>query len=722
MKRLWILVAWLVLLTGCRPPEPVPVTAAHLRLPEPEPVLTVEVSYVGNTCSPLFPDLSQDPIVAELLHGKLLETDREGSMLLHGLTGEARPYQGHSYEYDGLADCHITQEANGSAVLDIRLREGVLFSDGEAMDIDDVIFTMYILLDPTYDGSWSLSSLPIVGLKEYQAHMQPRLSLILSAGPDAYQSNPYYSESQYHTFWDAFWSAGERFAQQIVDYCAEAGHCAPGDVTAAATAWGYPLEAGATTADFFGAIVARRGLELGDQGINFESAGTSISQFLYDALGDAVHEFRQGVVTGASATHISGIQKTGSHSLRLQLTSLSPAMLCHLSFPIAPLHHDGQRALYDEQAHRFGFPKGDLSHPRSVTETVGLGPYRVAGDLNTLEANPYYWRGCPKISRLQFQQSDVQIATLDTLDSTPQDGTLRMVPNLGYGCVGINAKTVCVDGEPGSEASKNLRKALATVICVYRETAVEGYFGSRAHVIQYPISDASWAAPRAGEPGYQAAFSLDISGTPLYREGMTLPQRQSVALAAALEYLAAAGYTVEEGMVTASPAGASLEYEVLVGGGGTGDHPTYAALAAARDALAQIGITLTVTDEADFSLLSATVRSGNAELFAFAWETAQDPDMYQIYHSQGISNRTYGIQDPALDEKILQALGALDQSQRRSLYRECFSILAGWAVEIPVYQRQTGVLFSHVLSVHTVPNGLTPFYSWAREAHLLEYA
>ena len=38
--------------------------------------------------------------------------------------------------------------------------------------------------------------------------------------------------------------------------------------------------------------------------------------------------------------------------------------------------------------------------------------------------------------------------------------TSSLVDNLGYGYIGINASTVNVGGDPASDASKNLRRAL----------------------------------------------------------------------------------------------------------------------------------------------------------------------------------------------------------------------------------------------------------------------
>ncbi len=62
---------------------------------------------------------------------------------------------------------------------------------------------------------------------------------------------------------------------------------------------------------------------------------------------------------------------------------------------------------------------------------------------------------------------------------------------------------------------------------------------------------------------------------------------------------AAAGYTVEDGVVTTAPEGASLTYTVHIGGSGTGDHPSFLLLSNAADAQATIGVTLTINDHAD---------------------------------------------------------------------------------------------------------------------------
>jgi hypothetical protein len=94
--------------------------------------------------------------------------------------------------------------------------------------------------------------------------------------------------------------------------------------------------------------------------------------------------------------------------------------------------------------------------------------------------------------------------------------TTYLVDYRGYGYMGINADLVNVNNEPGSEASKNLRKGFMTLFSVYRDTVINSYYGDQASVIQYPISNTSWAAPMPADEGYHAAYSTDVDGTPIY--------------------------------------------------------------------------------------------------------------------------------------------------------------------------------------------------------------
>ena len=692
--------------------------------------------------------------VLELVTVALGGADREGAPVYMGLEGETREYNGTDYTYETMSDIVVTENDDGSVYYDITLRDGVTFSDGTPVDIDDVIFSIYVTLDPTYDGIVTLYSQPIEGLEAYRSGMESRMSLIVAAGPDGYTATDYYTEEQYNTFWEAFWAAGEKFAQEIVDYCvANELNTAEDSVAAVAPNWGYELAEDATVADFFKAIVDAKGYDLSDNGINYETAGTSISSFIETELGDKAGEYQAGVQTGESAPSISGIQRTGDMSMRIVMTTVDANAPYQIAgIVINPLHYYGDESLYDYENNSFGFPKGDLSIVKSkTTAPLGAGPYTFKSYTNgtvTLEANASYWKGAPKTQYINYVESQdvdkipgVVSGTMDVTDPSFSNEavaqikeansngeitgdiiTTDLVANLGYGYVGICAKNVCVGGDSGSEASKNLRKAIATVISVYRDVAVDSYYGEFANVINYPISDTSWAAPRVTDEGYKVAFSVDVNGNDIYTDGMSDDDKYAAAKEAALGYFEAAGYTVENGKVTAAPAGADMAYEVLVGGGGTGDHPTFMALTLAHDALAEIGFDLIVTDMSNFGEMTNSVNAGTADMFAMAWNATADPDMYQIYHSQGGSNeKSYWIKDAELDELIMLARQSTDQTYRKTLYKECLDIVADWAVEIPFYQRQNCIIFStERVNLDTVTPDITTFWSWRNDIEKLE--
>ena len=705
--------------------------------------------------SPFFYTNAYENDVMSMVFDALLGTDREGSVVLKGIEGEVRPYNGTDYTYTSVADCEIVENEDGTVDYKITMKPGVKFSDGEEMTIDDVIFSYYVLIDPTYDGASTLYSLPIKGLEAYRSGMDSRMNLILAAGPDGYTATDFFTEDQYNTFWAAFNAAGEKFADEILNYVVEAGAAGADDSLATkAAAWGFDgLAADATAADFWAAIVAKYGYDISDDGINTESAGTSISALIEAEIGDSFSEYSVGVQTGESAPNVAGIVKTGDYSMTVTLTEVSASAIYQIPVTVCPMHYYGETDKYDYDNNMFGFTKGDLSHVKSVTSApVGSGAYTFESYSNgavTLQKNPGYWKGEPKIDTIiwrEMQDVDkipgVVSGTIDITDPSyskeaaeqikkaNSNGELSgdvlqtdLVANLGYGYVGFNANRVKIGNGDGSDAaSKDLRKAIATVISVYRDVAVDSYYGEFANVINYPISDTSWAAPRVTDEGYKIAFSVDANGNDIYTDGMTPDEKYAAAKQAALGYFEAAGYTVADGKITAAPAGAPMEVEVMIGGGGTGDHPSFMALTLAADALKEIGFNLIVSDMSNFAEMTNAVNSGNADMFAMAWQATPDPDMYQIYHSKGSSNeKSYWVKDAHLDELIMMARQSTDQTYRKTLYKECLDVVSDWAVEIPIYQRQNCIILSaQRVDLDTVTPDITTYWNWYNDLELLD--
>ena len=692
--------------------------------------------------SPFFAASSADQHVIDLTNIALLGADRKGEMVLKGIEGETREYNGTDYTYYGPADCEVTENADGTVTYAVNMRDDLVFSDGTPVTIDDVIFTMYVFMDPTYDGSVTLYSMPIAGLADYRSSMTTLSKLIAEAGEDN-TDNSLFTAEQQKAFWDAVNEGGAAFAQEIVDYCVSAGYAADSnDVATAAAAWGYDgLAADATAKDFFLAIAENYDWSFAS--MEAETAGSALSDLI---PADVYAYSTTGVATGADVDTVPGIVKTGDYSMTITTTELSNSMIYQLQLPIASLDYYGDRSLYDYDNHSYGFKKGDLSKVRSVTSNpMGAGAYtfnKYSDGVIYLDANPSYYQGEPaakhvnmketqeadKITGVQAGTIDIsdpsysleaanQIATINGGDSS-LDGsviTTRLMDFRGYGYIALSANNVKVGNDPASEESKNLRKAIMTVIAAYRDEGINSYYGDTASVINYPVSNTSWAAPSVTDDGYKIAYSTDVDGNEIYTSDMSGDTKYAAALQAALGYFEAAGYTVENGQVTAAPAGAKMEYTVNIGASGNGDHPSFQVLTNAAAALKTIGFTLTVNDLANASDLYSSYQSGVAEGWVAAWQSTNDPDMYQLYDSKGSTNY-YQINDADLDELIEAARQTTDQDARKAMYKEAMEIILDWGVELPVYQRSEATIFSSErIDTATIPTDMTPYWTYQSE-------
>ena len=707
-------------------------------------IVIAETGFEGKF-SPFFAASAPDQAAHALTQAVLLNADRRGEIIMHGIEGETRSYNGTDYTYYGLADCEVTENDDGTVTYAITLRDDVTFSDGTPMTIDDVIFNMYVYMDPTYDGSATFYSVPIVGIDEYRGGMDTRMNVILAAGPDGYEANDLYTEEQYNTFWAAFQTAGEKFAQSIADYVME--NYGAADFAAAVAMWGYEAN---DAAELWSKIVETYGYDLSDDGINKEVATTSITDFLAEEIGDTWNDYIVGVKTGESADHVEGIVKTGDYSMTLTTSELSTTAIYQLQMEIAPMHYYGDASLYDYDNNSFGFPKGDLSLVRAKTSTpMGAGPYifkEYSDGVFYTDANPNYFLGAPKnghVNMKETQEADkitgVQSGALDISDPSyslevrnqiadingadGDDGaiiTTRLMDYRGYGYIALAAGNVKVGDDPASQESKDLRKAIMTVLSAYRDEGIDSYYGETASVINYPISNTSWAAPQVTDDGYQIAYSTDVEGNAIYTADMSTEDKYAAALNAALGYFEAAGYTVENGMVTAAPEGAAMEYTVNIGGSGNGDHPTFQVLTNAAAALKTIGFNLIVNDMAQAADLFASYKSGEAEGWVAAWQSTNDPDMYQLYHSQGSTNY-YEINDPDLDELIIAARQTTDQEARKAMYNEAMEIILDWGVELPVYQRSEASIFSSErIVIDSIPKDMTPYWTYLSEIEQIQ--
>ena len=743
-----------------------PVEESKAPVEENTSTLVYATATFGQKFSPFFYTTAYDEEVVSNFTGGLLAADRGGAIIHHGIEGETVEYNGTDYTYYGMGDVEVVQNDDGSVDYNLTMRDDIVFSDGTPATIDDVIFGIYVMADPSYDGSSTVYALPIEGMADYYNSQQYLYNLLAEAGRDNTDFT-LWDEATQTAFWASIDAAGAKLAQEVVDTVVSSYNTDEYTATIEATPdeiaadpalqvkfgmnmWGYgdAWTEGATVADFWAAIEANYDSVV--EAAETESAGSSI----WDLMDDFA-DYDKLVATGDDVPNIKGIIRTGDYSLTVHMTEYDATAIYNMSFIIAPLHHYGDVSKYDYDNNKFGFDKGDLSGVKAkTTEPLGCGPYIFKSYENgvvTMEANPTYFLGEPKTKTVLFKEGEdadyvpgivtgtydlavpsISEETLNAITDANSNGELTgdtlttiLVDYRGYGYLGINADLVNIDGDPGSEESKALRKGFMTVLAVYRDTVINSYYGDRAAVIQYPISNTSWAAPQPADEGYRAAYSVDADGNDIFDSSMNDEQKYDAALKAAVTFFEKAGYTFDaDGKVVSAPAGAPESYEILIPGNGKQDHPTYGVATAASKALETIGIKLTVNDVGS-SVWNNALEGNTAQMWVAAWNSTADPDMYQVYHStnahgKGTNSNHYQVDDPALDALIIDGRTSADTEYRKSVYKQAMEIIMDWGVELPVYQRKDCTVASTIrVDCDTLPKDMTPYWGWKAEIETL---
>ena len=265
------------------------------------------------------------------------------------------------------------------------------------------------------------------------------------------------------------------------------------------------------------------------------------------------------------------------------------------------------------------------------------------------------------------------------------------VDYMGYGYIGINASFV---------HDINVRRAIMHAMDV---SLCADYYGSDdlVSIIYRSMSKNNWAYPDGLEDQYYPfdnTVGEDGEPYPIIRD---LVRR--------------AGYTVDSstGILT-NDEKEQLKFTFTVAGE-TEDHPAYQTMAKAAAILNSVGFDITVTK--DTQALSK-LASGGLQIWAAAWSSSIDPDMYQVYHKDSTASSIknwgypYLLRDGTWDEKeILTKLATAiekgrkynDEDERKPYYEEALNLVMELAVELPTYQRKEMYLINtEIVDINTL--------------------
>ena len=451
-----------------------------------------------------------------------------------------------------------------------------------------------------------------------------------------------------------------------------------------------------------------------------------------------------------------------------------------MQIPVCALHYYGDTSKYNVEKGQFGFKRGDISSIcANKTAPMGAGAYRFIkyeDGIVYYTSNELYFLGCPKIAYLQLKdmtdtlektrtmlkekaqetgQQEVTATGEDKLGQGEQINMLAEVTEMkggvidlisgkfdgeqlywiskensngelsgktiytqpvgdgNYYYIGIIGQNVSVEKSAGSEASKNLRKAFATVFSACRDVLKEKG-ADIVRIVNYPAASESWVSPSEEDDNYSVAYGKDASGQEIEEENSEEKIRHAVQ--AALQYLEKAGYQTENGKVTAAPKGAALKYSAWYA---DGQEALYDVLERAAQELGKIGIALEIKNVGSEDILQKKLGKNRQQIW-IGRRDIKDTDFSTRYSSANHPN-CFGISDKKLNRLVKKMDRMLTSSARKRVYQKSFKQVLDWAVEVPVCEFNTLLLFSSKrIDSDTIPADSTPYYNWINEIQKVE--
>lgn len=426
----------------------------------------------------------------------------------------------------------------------------------------------------------------------------------------------------------------------------------------------------------------------------------------------------------AHAHNDDGTPKNADEYDVLQITveGTDPKAIYNFGFTVAPAHyytadedHPNGREI-DIANNKFGVEYADAKFQSDVIQSlehvevpVGAGAYQASNANN--DTNPkgsefvnsnivYYKRNDNFMFPVKTEKLRMQVVSasnaIDKLVSgevhyvTPQftkDNSNRLTGmkdqgyvqlsawQLGYGYIGINAGKV-----------KNIYIRRAIMAAMQTSLAKEFYAPGTCETIDWPMSQVNWAYP----------WEDDNKTSKQNGHSYTQWTGKDAAITKIKELMRQAG--VSEG-------DAQLKITFTIAGASITEHPTYPVFKQAAEILNEdCGWDVEVKPD---SQALTKLSTGSLAVWAAAWGSTIDPDMYQVYHKNStatsvyawgyreIKNDTEGIYGE--EQRIINELSAkidagretMKRAEREVIYEEAMGLVLDLAVEMPVYQRKT---------------------------------
>ncbi len=829
---------------ACKPKNPDNSTNQKYN-PEERP-LSMSISTPDGVFNPFFATSAYDSSIVGMTQISMLSSDKEGNIVC----GDNEPVV--------VKDYRVTTSADGSnTVYEFIIKNGIKFSDGTPLTIKDVLFNLYVYLDPAYTGSATIYSTKIVGLEQYR--MQRASSDIGDDAMSAFEDQ-FYDQAkqrrldliQYAKLVDStvsssdkpddIWSAEEKadlekdYETVAVEFRKELESDWNNTDKDSYKDWGFTevwqifmLNDGQDSSlllkDSQGKLVKdedgnyqidpeyaeylkeEKDLWLADNagktdkdwaietvyGTYFQEGETFAQKIRGMSLG--LEQILTGWVTAdtildmyaaeAKSEHfkgvdrvvptISGIDGTGKTNtdyhgnalgeehevLKITIKGVDPKAIWNFAFTVAPMHYYSSTnyngkdyiAAFDQTKGEFGlefasvdFMNNVINAPEKVGLPMGAGTYKASNATGSgtvtadnffnnnmiyFERNTYFETVGSGLSNAKIKYLRYKVVETDQIINALANGDIdfgdpsatqeniaalnssgvahKEVYTSGYGYVGINPRFV-----PDVTVRRAIMKAMNTSIITQNY-----YKGGLAELIWRPMSTTSWAYPKGCTVFKDESKGLDYSfdSTGQYIK----------------EMIEGAGYTLNsEGIYQKEIAGFGtdvLDYKFTIAGG-TNDHPAYAMFLEAANILNNKCGGFNVKVVTSTTALS-DLTTGKLAVWAAAWSSTIDPDMYQIYHKDSLATsvNNWGYKQIKLDKYgeaysdewlLVDELSSLidagretvDQEERKAIYADALDVIMELAVEMPTYQRKDMSAYNSELineSTLTPDSDLSPY-------------
>ena len=436
--------------------------------------------------------------------------------------------------------------------------------------------------------------------------------------------------------------------------------------------------------------------------------------------------------------------------LEITINGVDPKAIWNFAFSVAPQHYYAEGYTVDIANNQFGvefasfdFMRNVIQSARNIKVPMGAGPYKATDRNNSdtpkeddffsnnvvyFKRNDNFIMGQPKIEKLRYRVVSASNAiaaleegsvhyispqytqyNIDKLNSLNSKGVEQLsTDQLGYGYIGINA---------GKVPDINIRKA---IMCAMDTSLALNYYSvGTAENIYWPMSTVSWAYPKNELGDNDRINNHDYPA---------VNYNQEAAKAKIQQYMDAAGVSAGD---------SKLSIKFTIAGADLTEHPTYLTFRAAADLLNSMGWDIEVVPDTQ-ALTKLT--TGSLEVWAAAWGTTVDPDMYQVYHKNSTATSTLAwgyreiLASPAtypkeneilndLSEVIDLARETEDRDTRSALYRIAMGYVLDLAIELPVYQRDVLYAYnSNIIDPASMPGEINPYTSPLDHIWEIEFA